>query len=76
MLEKYIEAKVIKGQRCKRMSKGSENPWEVRCVQTYNGYYGRWEVFKTEQLAMEYIEDNPELLAPVIIYVNIPPMPY
>lgn len=70
---KVVKAKVVKAKRAKRMTKRYQS-WEVWSV--FNGKPSYDEAFSTLKLAEKYVEATPKLLAPVIIPIDIPPLPY
>lgn len=72
---KVVKAKVSKVKQPKRITKGVRNSWEVWTVDE-NGYYYIDMEYQTKNQAEKYIKDNPSLLAPVILHIDIPPMEY
>ncbi len=78
---KVVEDKVTKAKQAKRKTKGADFPWEVwSAAETASGSYHSHECsFQTKTGkagAEQYIKENPDLLAPVIRHIHIPPMPY
>lgn len=67
--------------KAKRMSKGARLPWEVwhlivcaSCrTEKFHSFYGD---YKTKAQAEACIKRNPDLVAPVIRHIDIPPMEY
>ena len=79
---KVVKAKVTKVKPKKRMSKGVLYPWEVWHLfipwasNRPQKFHSLDDEFKTEKQAKAYMEKSPELIAPVIRHVEIPPMEY
>lgn len=68
--------------KAKRMSEGVQDCWQVWCLYVrYNSHLPEKHHtlncdFKTEKQAQAYVKKNPQLVAPVIRHVEIPPMEY
>lgn len=75
---KTVKAQVTRVKQAKRKTKGARFPWEVRYVDEYENkeFHSCIEEFKTRKEAVAYITRNRDLLAPVIVYIFIPPMEY
>ncbi len=75
---KVVKAKVVKvpARKAKRMSKGAELPWEVWCLRLDGDRHEYLESFATRAKAERNIGKDPDLAAPVIIHIDIPPMEY
>ena len=71
---KRIKAKVIKAKQTKRMSRGNSYPHQVWAVR--RGEHEFQERLSSRHAADRYIETRPELDAPVIVHIDIPPMEY
>ena len=71
---KVVNAKVSKSKPARRMTKGAVLPWLVFCAPDGRHRYPTF--WKTEKRAEKYIKSNPELVAPVIVHIDIPPMEY
>ncbi len=80
---KVVKAKVSKAKPKKRMSKGVKLPWEVwslpatwATMKVTGKFHTIYEDFATEVKAKACIKKNPDLVAPVIRHVDIPPVEY
>ena len=75
---KVVKAKVTKAKQAKRKTKGADCPWEVwSAAETASGsYHMHGCSSQTKAEAEQYIKENPDLLAPVVVHIHIPPMPY
>lgn len=74
-MSKTVKAKVLKPKRKQRTTKGVEYPYEVWSVDD-QGYYYMDCGYKTKGLAEKAIRRSPNLMAPVIVHIVIPPMEY
>jgi len=74
-MAKVVKAKVTKVQQAKRKSKGTEYPWEVWSI-IYSEYHSLERECRTKKEAEKFIKENPGLIAPVIVHINISSMEY
>ncbi len=71
---KRVKAKVTKAKQTKLMSRGNSYPYEVWAIR--RGEHEYRERLSSQEAADSYITKRPELICPVIVYIDIPPMEY
>ena len=75
---KVVKAKVVKSPKANvvtRVSKGAEFPWQVHAIGS-QGHHCHFCQFELRSNAELYIKRHLQLIAPVIVKVDIPPMEY
>lgn len=74
---KVVKRKVVKAPKAKKdKSKGADEPWEVWSVNVNSGYH-TWDTsLETHKQAVDFIKDNANFRAPVIVHTIIEPMEY